>query len=237
MSALLRLYPRAWRERYGDELAALLEDQPATLLDRLDLIRGAVDARLHPQVPGHDVAPEQEIPMDRKVLGAVAALGGVIWLVGVFSMFVLPMGSDGYRQADLAFVAFAAAVVLVGVPLGLLGSRPDSTQSRTTGLLIVAASVALGVVALLPWPFFVAAFYGFPIMAVLAAARGSRNGTLPGWIVLAFFLGVIGIAAGSTGGIETDLGLALFSFLGVAALLLAGVAFSKHTEPQLISPA
>lgn len=237
MTALLRLYPRAWRERYGDELGALLEDQPATLLDRIDLIRGAVDARLHPQVPGHDIAPEQEIPMDRKVLGILAAIGGTIWLVGVASMFVLPMGSDGYRQAELAFLSFAAAVVLIGVPLGLLGTDPSSSQSRTTGFVVVAISIVLGVVALMPWPIFVAAFYGFPIVAVLAAARGSRNGTLPGWIVLAFFLGVIGLAGGSVGGVETDLGLAMFSFFGVAGLLLAGVAFSQHTEPRLISPA
>jgi hypothetical protein len=89
----------------------------------------------------------------------------------------------------------------------------------------------------MPWPIFVAAFYGFPIMAVLAAARGSRNGTLPGWIVLAFFLGVIGIAAGSVGGIETDPGLALFSFVGVAGLLLGATAFTYHARTVDPSPA
>ena len=28
MNPLLRLYPREWRERYGDELAAILEERP-----------------------------------------------------------------------------------------------------------------------------------------------------------------------------------------------------------------
>ncbi len=237
MNALVRLYPRAWRERYGDELAALLEDQPATLLDRFDLIRGAVDARLHPQVPGHDVAPEQEIPMDRRLLGAVAALGGAVWLVGVASMFILPLRADGYREADLAFLTFAAATVLMGVPLGLLGTRVDSAQSRTTGFVVVAISLILGVAALMPWPIFAAAFFAFPIMATLAAARGSRNGVLPGWIALAFFIGAIGVAAGTSGGIETDLGLAMFSIVGVAGLLLAGAVFTNHAQPLLISPA
>ena len=179
MNALLRLYPQAWRERYGDELAALLEDQPATLLDRFDLIRGAVDARRHPQVPGHDVAPEKEIPMDRRLLGTLAALGGAVWLVGVASMFILPLDADGYRAVDLAFLTFAAATVLMGVPLGLLGTRADSAQSRTTGFVVIAISLILGVAALMPWPIFAAAFYAFPIMATLAAARGSRNGVLP----------------------------------------------------------
>jgi len=45
------LFPRAWRERYGDELADLLENEPLGLRARFDLVRGALDARLHPPVP------------------------------------------------------------------------------------------------------------------------------------------------------------------------------------------
>ena len=51
VSALLRLYPAAWRDRYGDELAWLLADQLAgkALTPRavLDLVRGAIDAHLN----------------------------------------------------------------------------------------------------------------------------------------------------------------------------------------------
>jgi hypothetical protein len=42
---LLRLYPRAWRQRYGAEFAALLEQQPLTPLAVVDVVRGALDAR------------------------------------------------------------------------------------------------------------------------------------------------------------------------------------------------
>jgi hypothetical protein len=45
---LLTLYPAAWRERYGDEMAALLAAQPLTLRLVLNLIAGAIDARLEP---------------------------------------------------------------------------------------------------------------------------------------------------------------------------------------------
>jgi len=46
---LLRLYPRAWRERYGEELSALIETQsPLGLGTWLDLLRGALAAHLHP---------------------------------------------------------------------------------------------------------------------------------------------------------------------------------------------
>ena len=45
--------------------------------------------------------------------------------------------------------------------------------------------------------------------ALIAAARGARNRMLPGWITLAFLVGAIGIAAGTTGGVETDAGVSV----------------------------
>jgi hypothetical protein len=47
-SALLRLYPRGWRRRYGAEMAAMLEAEPLTLRTATDLVAGAIDARLNP---------------------------------------------------------------------------------------------------------------------------------------------------------------------------------------------
>ena len=38
---LIRLYPRRWRQRYGDELEALLEEQPARHRIFVDIVRGA----------------------------------------------------------------------------------------------------------------------------------------------------------------------------------------------------
>jgi hypothetical protein len=52
---LLRLYPRAWRERYGEELLALIEGQrPLGLGTWLDLLRGALVAHLHPLAADRD---------------------------------------------------------------------------------------------------------------------------------------------------------------------------------------
>lgn len=44
---LVRLYPPAWRARYGDELAGLLEMQPLSLFVLLDVLGGALDAHVH----------------------------------------------------------------------------------------------------------------------------------------------------------------------------------------------
>lgn len=46
MRLLLHLYPAAWRVRYGEEFAALLEEQPLTPRIALDVLLGALDARV-----------------------------------------------------------------------------------------------------------------------------------------------------------------------------------------------
>jgi hypothetical protein len=43
---LLRLYPRRWRERYGDELLELTADQPLGIQQQFDLFMGAIDAHM-----------------------------------------------------------------------------------------------------------------------------------------------------------------------------------------------
>jgi hypothetical protein len=43
---LLRLYPRAWRDRYGEEFLALLGHGRLSLRNVVDVMAGAVDARL-----------------------------------------------------------------------------------------------------------------------------------------------------------------------------------------------
>jgi hypothetical protein len=54
MKWLVWLYPAGWRARYGDEFAAVLDSQRASVGLVLDLIGGAIDAHLHPQVlPSH----------------------------------------------------------------------------------------------------------------------------------------------------------------------------------------
>jgi hypothetical protein len=46
MRALLRLYPRRWRERYGEEFELVLRGTPPGAGPVLDVVRGAVDAHV-----------------------------------------------------------------------------------------------------------------------------------------------------------------------------------------------
>ena len=47
---LLRLYPRAWRERYGNEFADLVGARQLTMQQTFDIAVGAIDAWISPSV-------------------------------------------------------------------------------------------------------------------------------------------------------------------------------------------
>ena len=239
MSALLRLYPQAWQERYGDEMLALLEARPASLSDRIDLIRGGLDARLHPQVPGSAPHVAPEAPPNQGELGAVAAVGGLAWIVGISSIFVLPRGVDGYRDLGLATIGLALALAFIGIALGELGTREGSASSRRTGRTISVVSAVLGFALLWLWPVFLFGLFVFPIVAALAAGRGARNGIFPGWIAFAFAAAAFSVLGGI--GIDVNNGkdqtLVYLAVVGVPALLLAWFVFqarSASATPQLL---
>ena len=45
---VLRLYPRVWRARYEEEMLVVLASRPLSLFEGIDVLRGALDAHLHP---------------------------------------------------------------------------------------------------------------------------------------------------------------------------------------------
>lgn len=77
MSAVIRLHSAAWRDRYGTEFEALLADRPATLRDRVDIVVGALDARLSPQLRSALVV--RRAPAMDRLAGGAAIAGGLIW--------------------------------------------------------------------------------------------------------------------------------------------------------------
>ncbi|MEX2272209.1 MAG: hypothetical protein WD690_12090 [Vicinamibacterales bacterium] len=62
---LLRLYPRPWRERYGDEFVALLEKEGTGPRVVLNVMAGAFDAWMSPNAPG---AAALDGPLRRSVV-------------------------------------------------------------------------------------------------------------------------------------------------------------------------
>jgi hypothetical protein len=49
MKRLIRLYPRAWQDRYQDEFEAMLEQHHASISDRLNIAFGAIFAWFNPR--------------------------------------------------------------------------------------------------------------------------------------------------------------------------------------------
>ena len=59
---IVRLYPRAWRERYAAEMLAVLPRHHVTLWTYADLLLGALDAHLH-----RDLLPERMLTMTQRL--------------------------------------------------------------------------------------------------------------------------------------------------------------------------
>ena len=100
--ALTRLYPGAWRRRYGDEMTLLLEDRPPDLRGRIDLVRGALDVWLHPATPSR-------VPI------AAALAGGGLWTAVAAGAAFQPVPLDwpGYLAETLPMAMLAVGLLLV----------------------------------------------------------------------------------------------------------------------------
>jgi len=185
MSALLRLYPRAWRERYGDELMALLEDRQPSPLDLVDLVRGAFDARLHPQLPGAQPAKsERKDPMSDRLPGVTAIGGGLLFLAGVAMVGLAPLPSfDGYRETGLALPAILLGLPLIDVALISAAVRRRGGAWGRVDTWLAIFAVGSTAVSLTGWPGLMLGFLTLIAVTATVFARYLRNAGAPPLIV------------------------------------------------------
>ena len=141
MSRLLGLYPRAWRRRYGEELLSLIAVRPPNARDQLDLVLGAIDAHLHPELvtpepsadrPMRDITPN-DLQIARR-LGVGAMFGAIAWLaawaIGANGPIVYD-ASGSYRDGAAARrVDRARAGGSSGRPAEPLESDPGEAGER-----------------------------------------------------------------------------------------------------------
>ena len=141
---LIRLYPGAWRARYGDEFVELLAARPPRVGDQFDIVRAAIDARLHPQVieaPARRAATAG----DRVLALAAVAVGALFstW-AGIIVAISPRWGEGGTVGNDLLGLSYGlgllGAVVAMAVLLGLIYRHIDDLRSiGTLGALVAAA--------------------------------------------------------------------------------------------------
>lgn len=154
---LLRAYPRWWRDRYEDEVAAILDARRPDVRARFDLVRGAFDARLQGADPGS---------MPGRAVGAALFAGGAWTIAGLASVGgPTPPDWPGYLESTMP-VALAGVVALLIASLGVArlawSSNAPSVELAVLATVVghVAWAIALAV-----------AMFGGPYGAVTAIAQ------------------------------------------------------------------
>lgn len=171
MSRLLNLYPPAWRERYRAEVEELLAIHPPALAERLDLVKGAIDAWIHPQVrrPSGGLVPDGP---EWRVARVMAVVGGVLFAVsGLIVASSREITSEGYQDNGAGIPLLIVGMFLTGVAALAIA---DEGRSRR----IAAVMVGGALVTILPWPIMIVGFFGYAGAAIaLGAATLSRGQT------------------------------------------------------------
>ena len=195
----VRLYPRAWRERYGDELEAVLETDGLGLRSRFDLLRGAMDAHLHPATPSP--------------LPVVAALSASAFAVAhAIALGAEPVPTDwpGYLDAALPLI-IASVLALIPVVVGLWLKLGDGDGA------LGRIGVILAVIG-----------HGAWLVALLAAATRVAYGPLTAAAATVAMVGTAALGVALVGRSRVLLGtlLAAAALAGVAPPALGWPAFA-----------
>ena len=222
-SLLIRCYPRHWRERYGDEFAAILGDRHLGPYDVADVLLAAIDAHLHLrglEAAGHHVGG---IAMSQRIGGYAAIIAGILWLAALLGNAINNGSETGSTLLPLLLLGATAATLVALVGL-------SAFQARRHPVLVWAAFAipALGAVVSLS---------GWLAMAVSGNSDVIVVGDIGAWMIMS--IGVLTLFVGSgLFAIATWLARRLSrraaAVLGIGSLLvipaLTGLAFGWLPE-------
>ena len=143
-SQLLRLYPRAWQERYGEEFLATVGDGALRLQQIIDIVSGAVDAWFSSDVRRSTTGPSQQgdVTMHQLIKAACgqgevryttrdSLFGAAVLLVGTFVLMAIGifLSRQGWPVTGEAFKSLAFPVSLaVSMPMTFLKGQPRKAQ-------------------------------------------------------------------------------------------------------------
>ena len=135
MKRILRLYPAAWRRRYGDELSDLLDEMPSSPTNTLDLLRGAVTLhmralidRLAPRLLTAGGPPMPTHPLQRHPT-ATALLAA---LIAAPIRAISSIAGDVSMPMTVRPVAFATGIATRPFPIASSTSGPSACTARPT---------------------------------------------------------------------------------------------------------
>jgi hypothetical protein len=152
-AALLALYPEAWLQRYGEEMHALIEDDPPGLRGNLSLLTGAAGAHLRPRGRWHEGIPAAA-SMRLSVGGLFACWIAVSLAGSAFAKeaehmdrfeHLHPLMSAARALITAGAAIGAAAVALGGLPLVYQAvARAARDRDRRLAWLLAAPVLAVG---------------------------------------------------------------------------------------------
>ena len=155
---LLYLYPRAWRDRYSDEVASILAVHRVTYWTALDIVLGALDAHLH-----GDLLPRRLTSMTHRIRSSeitifcAFVLFYIAWLPLSLVRDPIPVWEAAAAVHPelliaLILLGFAALVALLAILVGglplLVSALTQSIAARRWRLLALFAVPLLAAAAL-----------------------------------------------------------------------------------------
>lgn len=154
---LVHLYPHAWRERYEDEVLAMLEQHSPSFADGVNLFFGAIDAQLHPHLGTTGMSLYERIihmfsTLRHSLLAIFCAYVGFILAGWAFQKMT---EYDDFKEAarthsivGLSFnlVVIGAVVALLavlagGLPIAIAVIRSALAQKRRGPILLLAVPI------------------------------------------------------------------------------------------------
>jgi hypothetical protein len=159
---LLRLYPRIWRARYEEEFMVVLASHPFSLFEGIDVVRGALDAHLHPRFG------MASLPLSERMQRMLSTLRcSLLTMFCVYVGFILAgMGFQKMTEsADLQEAVQAHSIVGLSFHLVVIGAIVALLAVLAGGLPIVAAVIRSALARRRYGPLFLLAV---PILAFVA---------------------------------------------------------------------
>jgi hypothetical protein len=230
---MLRLYPPAWRARYGEELAALLEMSVCSPFVLLDVLRGAFDAHLHPEL----VAEKGPYHMPTRLRASEIAVFAAFILFVVAGIGFQKSGEDimkvdasnaainiPYLLVEGGAVVALLAVLAGGLPIAFAALR-DALAHRRRGILALFCVPIVSFAALVVYSFVALQVRPVSDGLQLASQVGQDTGhhLFIGLIAL-FLLGAVAstwAVAAAIRRAEVSAGLFRFALLPAAVATLA----------------
>jgi hypothetical protein len=144
-----RLYPRAWRERYGEEFEALLIAERASIRSYANVVRSAIQERLFPSTVQ---AAEQLAPTFGVMVLKPSALAPMAMSLAALATVLLQLAIFGAaRQPDEGPAAHLWQLLMAGqVPVLLLFAGKWLPRAPRQAMWVIALQAAAILASMAP---------------------------------------------------------------------------------------